>query len=29
MFSLMYPELVWLAAGLILSMVGMLATYPE
>jgi len=29
MFSLIYPELLWLAVGFILSMAGMLATYPE
>jgi len=29
MFSLLYPELVWVALGFILSMAGMLAAAPE
>jgi hypothetical protein len=29
MFSLIYPELVWVALGFILSMAGMLAAAPE
>jgi hypothetical protein len=29
MFSVINPDLLWLALGFILSMAGMLATYPE